>query len=84
MGLWPNLVPMPLSHHSPFNCFRQPSSSCYLLCFRIVTNPYAAGYNNFYERAEQKADTIYLDAGEDFLLVAEMKEGGGGDYLQVS
>ena len=50
----------------------------------ILSNPYPSGFNNFYRRSEQRAETLMLDEAEDYLLVAEFKEGGGDDYMQVS
>lgn len=51
--------------------------------YRIITNTRATGFSNFYRNSQQKADSVHLEQGEDYLLVAELKEGGGGDYLQV-
>lgn len=51
---------------------------------RIITSSRASGWNNYYQRPEQKADLLHLERGEDYLLIAEYKEGGGYDYLQVS
>lgn len=52
--------------------------------FSIIGNPFPSGFNNFYRRSEQRAETLLLDEAEDYLLVAEFKEGGGNDYMQVS
>ena len=33
--------------------------------------------------SEQRSDVFNLTEGEDYLLVGEFKEGGGGDHIQV-
>lgn len=58
------------------------SSNCPL--FRIASNPYSSGWNNFARNLGQRSEVFNLTEGEDYLLVGELKEAGGGDYIQVS
>ena len=58
------------------------SSNCPL--FRIASNPYSSGWNNFARNLGQRSEVLNLTEGEDYLLVGELKEAGGGDYIQVS
>ena len=58
------------------------SSNCPL--FRIASNPYSSGWNNFARNLGQRSEVLNLTEGEDYLLVGELKEAGGGDYMQVS
>ena len=50
---------------------------------RIAHNPYVSGWNNFVRFSEQRSDVFNLTEEEDYLLVGEFKEGGGGDHIQV-
>ena len=51
---------------------------------RIISNLYASGWGSYYRYPHQRADQVEeLQVSEDYMLVAEFKEGGGGDYIQV-
>lgn len=56
---------------------------CIMCITRIITSPRVTGFSNFYQNSNQKSVTLPLEEGEDYLLVAELKEGAGLDYLQV-
>lgn len=66
------------------NLFKVMIPVTLLIHNRIITSSEVTGFNNFYRNSDQKADTLHLEVGEDYLLVAEFKESGGADYLQVS
>ena len=51
---------------------------------RIISSLSPTGFTNFFRYSGQKSEVFNLDRDEDSLLVAEYKEYGGQDYLQVS
>ncbi len=55
---------------------------CSCLC-SIISSRFVTGFNNFYRYSEQKSAGLELNDSEDYLLVAEYKENGGQDYIQV-
>ena len=73
-----------------FGLVKSYSNDCgciYLLepiLFRIASNPYPSGWNNFARYSSQRSEVFNLTEGEDYLLVGEFKESTGGDYIQVS
>ena len=49
---------------------------------RIVSTTTTA-YENYYYRPEQRSSKMALSSDSDYLLIAEYKEGGGADFIQV-
>ena len=51
--------------------------------YRIITNNWQSGWENYYRYGRQRSETKNLDVSEDYILAAEFKEGSSGDYIQV-
>ncbi len=50
----------------------------------LLESPRATGFENYERWPHQKSESISLTHAQDYLLVGEFKEGGGGEYLTVS
>ncbi len=50
----------------------------------LLESPHATGFESYERWAHQKSESISLTHAQDYLLVGEFKEGGGGEYLTVS
>ena len=60
------------------------SNICVFSECRIISTRRVSGWNNYYSRSdEQRASPLQLTSDQDYLMVGEFKESGGGDYLQV-